>query len=252
MLKKFTHLTIKKTLVPAFLVCHASTSSGQTLTPPKLTFEYGSVLDIQCPDMTNRYFQHEKRPGVDYHTQIMKEASSLTSELQKQWDEQGPELLSTLINIVGREFSRKELNVYSSACRTGGMSKPLVVGIKLHLKSVRKNPLPISDNITLTFHEFIHQYLSESFDYSRSEVLQEFKDAPSLFKNHVHLMALMNQTFKQSNRADLSEIYPQSLRGVYKEAWEIATSKEYQERLIKEVRTLKGNNKAYWFFDSFK
>ena len=124
--------------------------------------------------MTSTFFQHEKKTGVDYHTQIMKEASALTPTLQRQWDQQGVHLLSTLIHIVGREFSREELHVYSSACRSGGISKPLIVGIKTHLKSVRKNPLPLSHNITLTFHEFIHQYLSESFDYSRSEVLREF------------------------------------------------------------------------------
>jgi len=157
-----------------------------------------------------------------------------------------------VINIVGREFSRKELNVYSSACRSGGISKPLIVGIKTHLKSVRKNPLPLSHNITLTFHEFIHQYLSESFDYSRSEVLKEFSEAPALFKNHIHLLALMNQTFIQAKREDLMKEYPQSLRGVYKRAWDISTSKEYQDRLINEVRTLEGNNDHYWFFDSFK
>lgn len=255
MLKLPRNQILQRTLKSLIFMCfigQVSVIFGASLTPTKLTFEYGSVIDIQCESMASRYFQHEKKPGIDYHTEIMKEASSLTSILQKQWDEQGPQLLSALINLVGREYSRKELIVYSSGCRSGGMSKPLIVGIKLHLKSVRTNPTSISHNITLTFHEFIHQYLSESFDYGRSEVLKEFNDAPALFKNHIHLMALMKQSLVLAKREDLIQQYAQTLSGVYKRAWDVSTSKEYQSRLIKEVQTLEGNNKNYWFFDSFK
>ena len=229
--------------------CQIPTSFAANLIPPKLTFEYGSVLDLQCESMTKAYFEHEITPGEDYHTEIMKEASSLTPTLQKQWDEQGTELLSILINIVGREYSRDDLIVYSSGCQTGGMSTPLIVGIKHHLKSVRKKPISISHNVALTFHEFIHRYLSESFDYGRSEVLKEFNESPALFKNHLHLMALMKQSFTLAKREDLISQYSKTLRGVYKNAWEISTSKDFQGRLINEVQTLQGNNKNYWFFD---
>ena len=130
------------------------------------------------------------------------------------------------------------------------MSTPLIVGVKLYLKSVRKNPLSTSHIVPITFHEFIHKYLTESFDYGRSEVLKEFSQAPALFKNHIHLMALMKRSFTLAKREDLIRQYASTLRGVYKEAWDISTSKDYQERLINEVRTLKGNNNNYWFFDS--
>ena len=241
--------TTWNTLISMLFMCQIPTSFGANLNPPKLTFEYGSILDLQCESMTKTYFEHEITPGFDYHTEIMKEASSLTPTLQKQWDEQGPKLLSILINIVGREYSRDELIVYSSGCRTGGMSTPLIVGIKHHLKSARKKPISISHNVSLTFHEFIHRYLSESFDYGRSEVLREFSEAPALFKNHLHLMALMKQSLTLAKREDLISQYVKTLRGEYKNAWEISTSKDYQWRLINEVKTLEGNNKNYWFFD---
>ena len=102
----------------------------------------------------------------------------------------------------------------------------------------------------MTFHEFIHKFLTESFDYGRSEVLKEFSQASALFKNHVHLMALMERSFTLAKREDLNRQYANTLRGVYKQAWDISTSEDYQESLINEVRTLKGNNYNYWFFDS--
>ena len=158
-------------------------------------------------------------------------------------------LLSILMNLVGRDYSKDELIVYTSGCQTGAMSTPLIVGIKLHLKSVRKNPISISHNVTLTFHEFIHRYLTESFDYGRSQILKEFSEAPALFKNHLHLMALMNETFRLAKRNDLISQYPKTLRGIYRTVWDISTSQEYQHRLINEVQTLEGNNRNYWFFD---
>lgn len=240
-----------KTLISVLLLCQISVGFATNLHPPKLTFEYGSVLDLRCESMTQLYFEHKIRPGFDHHTQIMKEASSLTPLLQKQWDKQGPQLLSTLIKLVGREYSKNELVIYTSGCESGGMSKPLIVGVKLYLKSVRKNPLSTSHIVSITLHEFIHKYLSESFDYRRSEVLKEFSQAPALFKNHLHLMALMKRSFTLAKREDLISQYARTLRGVYKQAWDISTSKDFQERLINEVRTLKGNNKNYWFFDPF-
>ena len=238
-------------LVVMLFMGQTSTVLATEINPPKLTFEYGSVLDLGCESLTNTYVQLAIAPGVDHHTEIMKEASSLTPALQKQWDEQGPILLSKLMNLVGRDYSKDELIVYTSACQSGAMSTPLIVGIKLHLKSVRKKPLSISHNVSLTFHEFIHRYLTESFDYSRSAVLKEFSDAPALFKNHLHLMALMKESFKLAKRDDLIKQYPTTLRGAYKSAWDISTSQDYQQRLINEVQTLEGNNKNYWFFDPF-
>ena len=242
------HLAHWKTLIFILLMCQNPVSFAADLHPPKLTYEYGSVLDLQCESITQLYFQHRITPGFDHHTQIMKDASSLTPVLQKQWDRQGPQLLSALINLVGREYSKDELVVYTSGCQSGGMSTPLIVGVKLYLKSVRKNPLSTSHIISITFHEFIHKYLSESFDYGRSEVLKEFSQAPALFKNHVHLMALMKRSMTLAKREDLIRQYAKTLRGVYKKAWDMSTSKDYQERLINEVRTLKGDNKNYWFF----
>ena len=250
LLNLFQKISIN-TLVLILFMCQTSTGFGANINPPKLTFEYGSVLDLDCESMTKVYVEHVITPGVDYHTEIMKEASSLTPALQKQWDEQGSMLLSKLINIVGREYSKNELIVYTSGCQTGGMSTPLIVGIKLHLMSVRKNPISISHNVSLTFHEFIHRYLTESFDYGRSEVLKEFSEAPALFKNHLHLMALMKESFTLAKREDLISQYSKTLRGEYRNAWEISTSEDYQQRLINEVQTLEGNNKNYWFFDPF-
>ena len=245
---KCLHQAHWKTLIFLLLLCQLPVSFAANIQAPKLTFEYGSVLDLSCESMTQLYFEHKITPGYDHHTQIMKEALSLTPLLQKQWDKQGPQLLSALIKLVGREYSKDELVVYTSGCQSGGMSTPLIVGVKLYLKSVRKNPLSPSHIVSITFHEFIHKYLSESFDYGRSEVLKEFSQAPALFKNHLHLMALMKRSLTLAKREDLIRQYAKTLRGVYKEAWEISTSKDYQERLINEVRTLKGNNKNYWFF----
>lgn len=240
-----------KVFISLLLLCQTSASLAANLDPPKLTYEYGSVLDLRCENMTRLYVEQRLAPELDHHTKIMKEASSLTPFLQKEWDKQGPQLLSTLVNLVGREYSKDELVVYTSGCQAGGMSKPLIVGVKLYLKSVRKQPLSRSHIIAITFHEFIHKYLSESFDYGRSEVLKEFSQAPALFKNHVHLMALMKRSMMLAKREDLVRQYAGTLRGIYKQAWDMSTSKEYEERLINEVRTLKGNNKHYWFFDSF-
>ena len=94
--------------------------------------------------MTQLYFEHKITPGFDHHTEIMKEALSLTPSLQKQWDKQGPQLLSALIKLVGREYSKDELVVYTSGCQSGGMSTPLIVGVSFILKCKKKSAFDIS------------------------------------------------------------------------------------------------------------
>ena len=219
-----------------------------TITPPHLVFEYGIVQDYKCRGIT------EGANVTASHENIMIEARNITRRLQAQWNKEGVDILSTLVNIVGREYSLNTLTVYTSACGYGSQSSPLIVSVRKHLVSVGNNDANISSNITLVLHEFIHRYLSESFDYGKSSVLTEFSDYPSIFKNHLHVMALIKRTLIQAGREDLVQQYANSLKGkkAYMRAWKFGTSKKYYLRLINEVQTLEGNNENYWFFDPIK
>ncbi|SMF09409.1 hypothetical protein SAMN02745866_00699 [Alteromonadaceae bacterium Bs31] len=218
---------------------------------PELSYEYGAVKDNSCEKMTQQGLDFAIKPGLDHHTQIMKEANSLTPLLQQQWNTEGKKLLTALLSLVGRNYSRNEIIVYTTACDSGGMSTPFTVGIGSHLKSIKRKPTPLSDNVTLTFHEFIHRYLVDSFDYSKSEVLKEFQNSPAIFKNHLHLMALMERSMEHAGLQNLIQPYENSIERSkpYRRAWKIATSKKYQDRLIKETKEFKGSNENYWFFD---
>ncbi len=212
---------------------------------PKLVFEYGIVSDSKCKrlatDLTARGSTRED---------VMKEAISLTPILQGQWDTEGAELLSALISIVGREYSRRELTVYTSVCGYGSRSSPLVVSIRSHMGRIKNMRSPISANIPLVLHEFTHKYLVESFDYSKSSILKEFSDSPALFKNHIHLMALIKASMVRAGKDDMIEPFVQSLKGrAYINAWKVGTLNKYYSRLIKEVKSLSGSNEKYWFFD---
>ena len=73
----------------------------------------------------------------------MKEARHLTRDIQKLWNKEGPTLLKSLFNIIGREHNRKELTVYTMACEFGAMSSPLLMSVRRQLKTVRKNRLQL-------------------------------------------------------------------------------------------------------------
>ncbi len=222
---------------------------------PKVYFQYGLVYDIGCRDLTKDL--QVDRQASDYLTKksIMLEARDLTNQLQDLWNRTGQELLERAIKLTGRPYDRHEITTNTSACEYGSMSAPLIISIRRGLRSVRKSPAPLSTFIESSVHEILHVYLSSTFDDSKSQILQSntFSSRPALFKNHLHVFALMHRVFELENRSDLTararELYVDISKGDYAKAWEEGTNPSLRDKLIEEIRLTPGNGSKNWPFD---
>ena len=217
---------------------------SESLQQPTFFFEHGIVSDYRCDEITGSAATRKK---------VLIDADRVTKKLQEKWDASGIDLLAALIKVVGREYPRKELTVYTTVCGSSSRSSPLTVNIKKYLDTIDSEGGDEKYDLAIlvTLHEFIHKYLVDSFNYSASTVLLEFPDHPILFRNHLHVMALMKASMVEADREDLIDKHIAYIKGraPYFRAWKFGTSKKYYSRILKEIRKQEGSNDEYWFFD---
>ncbi len=240
----------------AFILCTFFTGTKVfASTQPKVYFQYGLVYDIGCKDLTKDIQVDPTKNDYLTKKNIMLEARDLTDQLQDLWNRTGQQLLERAIKLIGRPYERNEITANTSACEYGSMSAPLVISIRRGLKNIRKSPAPLNNFIESSLHEMLHVYLSSTFDDSKSQILQSkaFLSQPALFKNHLHVFALMHRVFELENRTDLitraRELYVDISKGDYAKAWEEGTNPNLRDKLMEEIRLTPGNSNKNWPFD---
>ena len=60
LLANLVQKTKLNSLIVMLLMCQTSTVFAAEIFPPKLTFEYGSVLDLGCESMSKAYVEHHR------------------------------------------------------------------------------------------------------------------------------------------------------------------------------------------------
>lgn len=195
---------------------------------PKLFLTYSPIFDTTCSQLTNYKIQPEWRA----------EAQGRVPEFQAAWDGEADKLMQTLFDQLGRSYSRKEMTVTLSVCKTPSISNPFLINVQPWMKSVagEKAPYPMALFVDTVFHEFIHNYVQEHLSKT-TPLLLKYKNEEQLVKGHIHLMAVQIQVYKALGLTDrlkvIGALY-EEIGGSYLRAWEIVTKIEGHDAFIKE------------------
>ena len=204
---------MKKTL---FILIAALFTLSLTEKPaiPKLEFEYAGVFDQICAG----------KSGNTMDPKFVEMARSSTPRFQNYWDESAPNLMTTLFDMTGQEFYRKELTVYTTICDYVPMSQPFLLNVQFWIQE--DNDRNRRSVVQMTFHEFLHKYLVSVADWNKIKLVHgEFKNEDASVKAHLHLMALEMLIYKSAGRQDLYDtadfVYKNLIKGSYKKSWEL-------------------------------
>jgi hypothetical protein len=198
---------------------------------PKLFISYSAIFDGACSQKTGFAIDHA----------WMNEVQARQAEFQAAWDAEAPALFAKLFELTGKSFSRKELSVTLSVCNIVSMSNPFLINVKWFLKSFNKEeaPSPLHGFVELVFHEFIHNYLVEIFDWRLSEQLYKYKDEAPGVLSHLHLMALQKTVYLALGRQDLLDwlsFFNNKVGGDYARTWEIIDAHPNLEAFVAELK----------------
>lgn len=204
---------MKKTLLLMIAaLCTLSMTKKNSI--PYLEFEYAGVFDQICAG----------KAGKTMKADIVQLARSSTPRFQGYWDESAPPLMTTLFELVGREFYRSELTVYTTICDYIPMSQPFLLNVQNWIQEDTDRTR--RSVVQMTFHEFLHKYLVSVADWKKIQLVHgEFKDEDASVKAHLHLMALEMMIYESSGRQDLFDtadfVYKNLIKGSYKRSWEL-------------------------------
>lgn len=194
----------------------------------KIEFEYADIFDEVCA----------KNSKIEIKLETKAAAYVSTPTFQKFWDSEGPTLLKTLFNIVGKEFYRKELTAYTSVCNFKPMSAPFLLRIGKWINKTDDGTKIAF--VQITFHEFIHKYIVAHWDYSTSKLLYKYKDEDGGVISHMHLMALEKAVYLELGRHDFLKLaedtYINVIGGAYKRSWEIVNHDDDYKLFLAEVQ----------------
>lgn len=226
----------------SFLICGALiiSSAAYCNEPhyPKLFFSYSSLYDSTlCPPDAN-----------PVNPTWALEAQTRKGEFSKIWYTEASKIFRQFFNDFEKGFHRKEYTVTLSACNASwSYSNPLVIRLLPFLKSfVASTPnfplFPDCGFASQIFHELLHVWLGEHFDFSRSSLYARYQEAgeSSTVLAHLHLMALQKLIYSELGRKDLLSFidwnYSNMKDPAYPRAWEIVNRSNDYKAFVAEIR----------------
>lgn len=188
---------------------------------PVIFFEYARLYDnVVCPGAFDPAWS--------------KEASDLETHFNEVWEKDSKALWEELFKRFPYGFKRKEYTGTLSVCpKAPSYSNPLVFNITRLLKSfVKEKPLWEDYKfVDLVFHEMIHNWLVENFNY-QTKLLEKYKDENPGVKNHFHLMAIQAYVYSKLEKKEMLDWIDfryQQMPPDYQRAWQLVKEEGYEK-----------------------
>jgi hypothetical protein len=216
-------ITLSILLSPSLFVPKASASA------PLVTLSYAADFDQACSQQT----KYQIDPAW------VSELTTRLPEFNADWAKDGPTLLRTSEEIVGKPFQERDIWVSLSACSLPSVSDPLLVNMRFSLSSFTPAPLAQDVTVSIIFHEILHRYLLGRIP-PNSPLLSKYKGESDTVKAHLHLLALQKGVYLKLGRvATLQRVTEKDQElpnRAYARAWEIVNSSENYQSFISELR----------------
>lgn len=189
---------------------------------PQLFFEYGQAFDRSCPNDPKRPITAEMR----------EELRKKLPDFQRLWDKESQPLMTSLVELFGKGYGRKEETVSLVLCGLmPPMSHPLVFRIRDYLKSASSSVMPDFYFVSEVFHEMLHRYLTTNFPYDPSAppspLEKKYEKEDAGVQAHIYLLAIQKYIYeKLDKKVELKKIveWDSGHAPSYKRAWEIVNS----------------------------
>ena len=210
-------------LTPSLFVTKASGSV------PPVTLSYAAEFDQACAQQT----KYQIDPAW------VSELTARLPEFTADWAKEGPPLLRTSEEIVGRPFQEKQFWVSLSVCSLPSSGDPLLINMRFSLKSFTPTPLPGGVTVSIIFHEILHRYLLGRIP-ANSPLLVKYSDQDDTVKAHLHLLALEKGVYLRLGRGPTLQRVIEKDRELpnkaYARTWEIVNSRENYQSFLSELR----------------
>lgn len=198
---------------------------------PKVYLEHGVALDSWfCPTESS------------ITDQQLAALNNLIPTLQKSWDKESSNLLTTVSSLLNRNFEvgRKEVTVNLILCATlSSMSYPLLINIQKFVPSTTMQSYPVWYFTSVLFHELLHRFIYYHYRTMDSALLTKYKHEERTVLQHLHLLSLMKYVYLTNHKNRELELIikldSNSSNPSYKRAWEIVNNIERYEIFIAEL-----------------
>jgi hypothetical protein len=216
-----------------FLLVIPSTHAFADSITPKLYFKSGRLLDSWCSNAT----------GFVIDSAWENELRYVLPRLKRRWARTGPRLFRAVYREFGKKFRRNEFTATYTLCTIPSMSSPLLLRVRWFLHNNGEAEVrPVYTFVDLVFHELLHTWLKNNFDFSESDLLLYFKQVehePQGVLSHLHLMSIQKFIYEQLGMtlySDWIEDHYVSMGGDLARAWEIISENDRYLRFVDEVR----------------
>jgi hypothetical protein len=208
---------------------------------PTIFFEPGFSLDLAYP------FGVGGKASPDFEER-WDELAKWIPEIQQAWETKEKRVLEVTIDLLGKDFGRRELSVALILCPLPSMSYPLTVNASNFLKS-SENQKPRFYFFSTLHHELLHCYLNENFSnevLSSSPLLRKYIDRrePRAVISHLHLFAVQKAVcLKLEKEDELKRIIQWNSEAddpAYRRAWEIVNELDGFDAYITELKAPMG------------
>lgn len=208
---------------PSLFISKASASV------PSVTLSYAAEFDQACAQQT----KYQISPAW------VSELQGRLPEITAAWAKDGPTLLRSSAEIVGKQFQEKQMWVSLSVCSLPSIADPLLINMRFSLKSFTPTPLTEDVTVSIIFHEILHRYLLGRIP-ANSPLLLKYKGEDGTVKDHLHLLALQKAVYLKLGRLPtlqrVIEKDQELPNKAYTRAWEIVNSRENYQSFLAELR----------------
>jgi len=195
---------------------------------PSVTMSYAAEFDAACSQQT----KYQIDPAW------VNEVKSRLPEIRATWAKDGPALLGTSEEIVGKPFHDTQFSVALSVCSMPSMAEPVLINMRYSLKSFIPTPIPEDVTEGTIFHEILHVYLDGMIPQNGA-LLSKYRAEDETVKAHLHLLALQEGVYRTLGRIETLQRVIATDRDLpnksYGRAWDIVDSEKY-ESFISELR----------------
>jgi hypothetical protein len=213
------------------------TANSAEIQTPTVRMLYVPMLDSDCymdgvgsASEAQKHFQHHPysnryMDGVGSASEvILKSIKETVPDLIANWEEDGTEMVKTLVELVKRPFPNHEYEVGLMTCPAmTSMSAPLLVNIRSVVPYFTNNqPYPPFAFTTYAFHELLHRFISH-MDLD-GPIFGAFKSEYPIVRNHIPVFFLQKLVLEKLDwtiRLEKLEIRDRQMGQGYSRAWDL-------------------------------
>lgn len=217
-------------IIPLCFLLASSSFAAQALagSTPIVNLSYANLFDEFCAQQTK--YKIDPAWVAEINTRL--------PEFRREWAKEGPLLLRTSEQIVGRKFKDREVAVSLSVCSMPSMGDPMLINMRYSLKSFIATPLPMDVTIGNIYHELLHRYLEGNIP-GDSPLLLKYKSEDETVKAHLHLLALQEAVYLKLGRDSILRQIVEKDRSLpnksYARAWDIVNNQEKYQSFVAEL-----------------